>query len=68
MSPAQTESANSQRLDRKGSPVDEGELNFLAVHAGVGLTVRNPDCGVTVSGLLTRLPYELLDTLGGSQR
>ena len=65
MSPDQTESANSQRLDRKSSPVDEGELNFLAVHAGVGLAVRDPNCRVTVSRLLARLPYEFFNALRG---
>ena len=49
----------------RGSPVDEGELNFLAVHAGVRLAVRNPDCSVTVRRLLSGLPYELFNALRG---
>ena len=43
--------------------INQSELDLLAVHAGVGLTVGHPDCSVTVCRLLTRLPYELLNAL-----
>jgi hypothetical protein len=45
------------------SPVDEGELNLLAVHAGVGLRVRDPDGGVVRRRLLTRLLQQVVNTL-----
>ena len=60
-----SQSAPRERLGWTDSPVDEGELNFLAVHAGVGLAVRDPNCRVTVSRLLARLPYEFFNALRG---
>ena len=62
--PRQSQSWGVQRTARC-LPVDESELNFLAVHAGVGLAVRDPNCRVTVSRLLARLPYEFFNALRG---
>jgi len=45
------------------SPVDEGELNLLAVHAVVRLRVRDPDCRVVGRRLLTRLLQQIINTL-----
>ena len=44
-------------------PVDEGELNLLAVHAGVGLRVGDPHCSVLGRRLLTRLLQEVINAL-----
>ncbi len=45
------------------SSVDECELDLLAVHAGVGLRVGDPDRGVVRGRFLARLLQQILDTL-----
>ena len=43
--------------------VDEGELNLLAVHAGVGLRVGDPDGRVLRGGLFPGLSQQIIDAL-----
>ena len=45
------------------TPVDEGELNLLAVHAGVGLRVGDPDSRVLRGGLFPGLSQQIIDAL-----
>ena len=45
------------------TPVDEGELNLLAVHAGVGLRVGDPDGRVLRGGLFPGLSQQIIDAL-----
>jgi hypothetical protein len=44
-------------------PIDEGELNLLAMHAGVGLRVRYPDCCVVSRRFFPRFLQQIIDAL-----